>query len=170
MQHVKDGQLEELSVLFERYHLRLFNFFLKLTSDRAVSQDLTQNLFYRIMKYRTTYRDVHSVKAWIYQVARNVHIDHCRSEQKRNHRFIPVETYNPETREEESRFDEDDYGRLEQALQALTDEQKELIVLSRYQGLKYEEISKICDLSVPAIKTQVHRAMKQLRSIYFKQV
>ncbi len=50
----------------------------------------------------------------------------------------------------------------------LTPEQKEILVLSRFQGLKYEEISSIRDLSVPAIKVQVHRAIKQLREHYFK--
>jgi RNA polymerase sigma-70 factor (ECF subfamily) len=52
----------------------------------------------------------------------------------------------------------------------LNQEQREIIVLSRYQGLRYSEISAITLLSVPAIKVAVHRAVKQLRGIYFKQV
>ncbi|MEJ7681884.1 MAG: sigma factor [Segetibacter sp.] len=56
MLKVKEGNLSELTVLFERYHVTLFNFFLKLTKDKAVSEDLTQTLFYRVIKYRQTYR------------------------------------------------------------------------------------------------------------------
>jgi len=56
MQNVRDGNIAEMSVLFERYHLRLYNFFLKMGLQKDISQDLTQNLFYRIIKYRRTYR------------------------------------------------------------------------------------------------------------------
>ena len=54
MKRVKDGNLAEMSVLFERYHLRLYNFFLKLTRNRDISHDLTQNLFYRMIKYKNS--------------------------------------------------------------------------------------------------------------------
>jgi RNA polymerase sigma-70 factor (ECF subfamily) len=58
--------------------------------------------------------------------------------------------------------------KLDRAMARLTPDQKEILVLSRFQGLKYEEISSIRDLSVPAIKVQVHRAIKKLRQHYFK--
>ena len=61
MQRVKDGNLAEMSVLFERYHLKLYNFFLKLNKQKDISQDLTQNLFYRMIKYKHTFKDGYSV-------------------------------------------------------------------------------------------------------------
>jgi RNA polymerase sigma factor (sigma-70 family) len=168
MKRVKEGNLAELSVLFERYHVRLYNFMLKLTFDRSVSQDLTQNLFYRILKYRHTFREDHSFKSWIYQLARNIHIDFCKHQQKANERYTRVEEYNQELPEEKEGFNEEEYEKLDRAMARLTPEQKEILVLCRFQGLKYEEISSIRDLSVPAIKVQVHRAIKQLREHYFK--
>jgi RNA polymerase sigma-70 factor (ECF subfamily) len=65
---------------------------------------------------------------------------------------------------------EADFEKLDRALLELSDAQKEIIVLSRYQGLKYSEISAIINQSVPAIKVAMHRAIKQLRSIYMKQI
>ena len=59
--------------------------------------------------------------------------------------------------------------KLDKALLQLAPAQREIILLSRYQGLKYEEISKILDVSVPSIKVQVLRAIKQLKGIYFNQ-
>lgn len=170
MQKVKEGNLQEMGILFERYHVRLYNYFLKLTADKPVSQDLTQNLFYRILKYRHTYKEDNSFKSWIYQMARNSHIDFCKQQQKQSGRFLTVESHNENISEEENSFTEDDFERFEKAFSTLNDEQKEIIVLSRYQGLKYEEISKMNHLSVAAIKVQVHRAIKQLRTIYFKQI
>src|SRR5687768_15637647 len=80
---VKSGQLSELTELFDRYHVPLYNFFLKLTADREKSQDLTQNLFYRVIRYRDTYdTEKGSFKSWIYQMARNLHVDYCKQEKK----------------------------------------------------------------------------------------
>lgn len=168
MQRVKEGDLEEMAVLFERYHVRLYNFFLKHTSDRNVSQDLTQNLFYRVIKYRSTYKEENSFKSWIYQMARNIHIDYCKNNQKQNERFGSFDSHTENYPQHEDSFSEEDFGRLDVALSQLGSDQREIIILSRYQGLKYEDISKITNTSVAAIKVQVHRAIKQLRTLYFK--
>jgi len=169
MKRVKDGNLAEMSVLFERYHLRLYNFFLKLTRNRDISHDLTQNLFYRMIKYKNSYKNELSVKSWMYQMARNIHIDYCKEEKRSEELFMKTDTYPFEVIDDSDGFPEEVYERLENAFSALSNEQKEIIVLSRYQGLKYEEISTIINQSVPAIKVAMHRAVKQLRGIYFKQ-
>jgi len=170
MQRVKDGNLEEISILFERYQLKLYNFFLKLTRNRVVSQDLTQNLFYRMIRYKNTYKSELSVKSWMYQMARNLHIDYCKEEKRTGELFLRTDSYPVDVSEEIDGFPEDDYERLEQAFSLLSLEQKEIIIMSRYQGLKYEEISQIINQSVPAIKVAMHRAIEQLRGIYFKQI
>lgn len=170
MQHVKDGNLSEMSELFERYNVRLFNYFLKLTRNRLISQDLTQNLFYRMIRYKNSYKNEYSVKAWMYQMARNLHIDYCKEEKRSEALFLNTDTYPVDISDETDGFPEDDYERLERSFATLNNEQRELIILSRYQGLKYEEISHIVNQSVPAIKVAIHRAIKQLRGIYFKQI
>jgi RNA polymerase sigma factor (sigma-70 family) len=170
MQHVKDGNLSEMSELFERYNVKLYNYFLKLTRNKLISQDLTQNLFYRMIRYKNSYRNEYSVKAWMYQMARNLHIDYCKEEKRSGELFMNTETYPVDISDENDGFPEDDYERLERSFSYLSKEQQELIILSRYQGLKYEEISHIVNQSVPAIKVAIHRAIRQLRGIYFKQV
>ncbi len=170
MQNVKEGNLAELSVLFERYHLRLYNFFLRLTMKPEISQDLTQNLFYRMIKYKSSYKEGYSFKSWMYQMARNLHLDYCKEQKRSEELFLKTESYQVEMSDEQGGYIEDDFDRLDQAFQKLNNDQKELIVLSRYQGMKYEEISAITNQSVPAIKVAVHRAIKQLRGIYLKQI
>jgi len=59
---------------------------------------------------------------------------------------------------------------LYEAMALLSEEQREIIELARFQGLKYQEISKITGNSVPAIKVKVHRAIKKLRELYFETV
>jgi RNA polymerase sigma factor (sigma-70 family) len=166
---VKEGRLSELTVLFDRYHISLYNFFLKLTLNRAVSQDLTQNLFYRVIRYRESFEPGHgSFRSWIYRIARNVHLDHCKQEKN-----VPGRLSDPEETEQylvegPAGYSEEQYQLLDEALARLSPDQREVLVLSRYQGLKYEEIARIRNSSVAAIKVQVFRAIRQLRHFYFK--
>jgi RNA polymerase sigma factor (sigma-70 family) len=170
MQSIRDGNIAGMSVLFERYHKRIYNYFLKMGLGRDASQDLTQNLFYRIIKYRSSYKDGSQMKSWIYQIARNLHKDYCNLQKKADDVFVRIGTTTQGVPEDGPEFMEEDYERLDRSLLSLDDGVRELIVLSRFQGLKYEEISLIVNQSVPAIKVTIHRAIKQLRSIYFKQV
>ena len=170
MQQVKDGQLSELTTLFGRYHVPLYNFFLKLTTDKNASEDLTQNLFYRILRFRHTFNaSSGSFKAWMYQMARNIHADHCKQKMRISEIVIHTDESTTEVPITEEGFEEQDFEKLKAALSALGPVNRELIVLSRYEGLKYAEIAKIKNMSLSAIKVQIHRAMKELRMLYFKQ-
>ena len=170
MLRVKDGQLADLAELFERYHARMFNFFLKLSFDHFASEDMVQTLFYRLIKYRHTFKPGDGTfKPWIYQAARNVHADFYRQQRRVTDRVKTVEEYHENIPGEETVYRDEDMEKLDKALLQLAPAQREIILLSRYQGLKYEEISKILDVSVPSIKVQVHRAIKQLKGIYFNQ-
>ena len=167
---VKDGHLSELTELFDRYQIPLYNFFLRLTIDKPASEDLTQNLFYRVIRYRQSYQPAQGTfRTWLYRMARNIYADHYKQRQKDPGQLPEAGAEEEGPADHNAGYSEDDYQRLDEALALLPPDQREILVLSRYQGLKYEEISKIKDLSVGAIKVQVFRAIRQLRSLYFKQ-
>jgi RNA polymerase sigma-70 factor (ECF subfamily) len=166
---VKEGRLSELTELFERYHVPLYNFFLRLTLDGPLSEDLTQNLFCRIIRYRQSFEPtVGSFRSWVYRMARNVYADNLRQERKVPDRGEIPEEASERLAGHEAGYSEDQYERLDAAMARLSPDQREILVLSRYQGLKYGEISKIKGISIPAIKVQVYRALQRLRSLYFK--
>ena len=169
MQRVRDGDLAELTELFERYHVKLYNFFLKLTFDKAASEDLTQNLFYRVIRYRHTFdKGNGNFKSWLYRIARNIHADYCQEQAKRKDRFKLPETGDYPSPAEGDIYSEAHLEKLNKALARLAPEQRELLVLSRYQGMKYEEICQLKGLTMAATKVQIHRAMKQLRNLYYE--
>ena len=77
---VRDGDVERIGVLFDRHHRMLFNFFLRLTANRGLSEDLVQEVFFRMLKYRHTFQAGTNFTAWMYQIARNAQIDQAQEE------------------------------------------------------------------------------------------
>src|SRR5688572_18509827 len=78
---VKEGDLDKLGLLYERYKKPLFGFFYGMNRDRELCDDLVQNVFFRILKYRYLFRGETGggeFKTWMFHIARNVNNDHFR--------------------------------------------------------------------------------------------
>jgi RNA polymerase sigma factor (sigma-70 family) len=169
MEAVKNGDLQQVSLLFERYHKRIFNFLARMTMDRDLAEDLTQNVFLRIMKYRTSYREGNRFESWIYQVARNAFSDHYKAQKNKFSDFVDVENVSDSMQDSDEGSEMDEKERLlQQSMALLTEEQRELLVLTRFQHMKYEDVATIMDTTVANIKVKVHRAIAKLREHYFE--
>ena len=165
MNLVKKGDLNKASTLFDRYHVKMYNYFFRMNYNREISQDLTQNTFHRMLKYRTGFNDHLSFKSWLYKIARNVFVDSIGENkiqfEKIEHQISEIGfTENEQTKKA-------DLEALDIALLKLSNEQREIITMSRFQDIKYQEIAEILKISVPAVKVKMHRAMKKLRVYYF---
>ncbi|MFO7865543.1 MAG: RNA polymerase sigma factor [Candidatus Aminicenantes bacterium] len=169
MSAVKKGQVEKLAVLFEKHHLKLFNFFWRLTGNRNVSEDLVQDVFIRILKYRSTYNGNSRFSFWMFQIARNAHYDFLRKHKNQNHYSLD-DQWRETTSRVDSPQDQTVLGQeidlLQQALSKLPVRKREVLLLSRFQGMKYKEIAELMDCRIGTVKGHVHRAMKELRKIY----
>lgn len=168
---VRAGEVARLGTLFERHHGPLFGFFARLTSDRNVAEDLVQLVFYRILKYRHTYRDEGRFSAWMYHLARKVLADHYRRNARRPAPTDPAQL--PEVPDETSSADEqasrsDELDLMRSALADLPLEQREILTLHRFQHLRHDEIARLLNISVGATKVRVHRALCALRDRYFQ--
>jgi len=162
MLDVKNGDLDALAPLFEKYNVQLYNFFLRLCKCKATSEDLTQNVFQRIIKYRNSFKTHSRFRPWVYQIARNELASHFRGHPQKAE-FEKVE----DIPEEETELTAVQDKTLFHALKQLSKEEQQIIELSRFQGLKYKEISAIIGNSESAVKVKVHRAIQKLRKHYF---
>ena len=166
MLKVREGDLQKLGLLFERYKNLLFGYFFKLSKDRELSEDLVQAVFIRVIKYKHAYRGDGSFKTWLFHIARNIQVDHWRKEKKHG---TKVSTYEIEDRlpsDKDSNSNEEKLQTLERALELLPDDKKELIILSKLKGMKYKEIAQIMNLSEPIVKVRAFRALKVLKAKY----
>jgi RNA polymerase sigma-70 factor (ECF subfamily) len=167
MAEVKNGRVEKLAVLFERYHLLLYNFFLRLSGNRQNSEDLVQEVFTRILKYRATFQGEAKFSVWMYKIAHNAHIDHLR---KRHPAFSLEDSFQEVPSREESPPEsverEAESALMARALSRLPAKKQEILVLSRFHNLKYREIATLTGTPEGTIKATVHRAIKELADIY----
>ncbi|WP_345222380.1 RNA polymerase sigma factor [Hymenobacter koreensis] len=170
MAQVQANDLDQLAVLFDRYHLPIFNYLLQRTNrDRETAEDLTQTVFERLLKYRTSYQSGQPFRAWIYQLARNVHADHWQRQQR-------MHTSDLQEVEQQGGFGPSAFAamttterdqNLHEALALLPDAQRDILVLHRFQGFSYEEIGQQLACTAGAAKVKAHRALQALRAIYF---
>jgi RNA polymerase sigma-70 factor (ECF subfamily) len=163
MLEIRHGDVSKLSILFERHHRALFNFFVRLTANRELAEDLVQDVFLRILKYRETYQAKTSFTAWMYQVARSAHIDNLRKKK-------PESQWNeelPEPASAEPQADEairkrQEVALLGRALQSLPVEKRELLILTRFKNVKYQEMGQLLGCDANAVKLRVYRAVRSL--------
>jgi RNA polymerase sigma factor (sigma-70 family) len=166
---VREGDVAKLGLLFERHHIGLFDFFSRMTGDRGAAEDMVQDVFVRILKYRATYRDDGRFETWMFRIARNARADYFRARQS-------TQTVSDEGVDAAEGapgpgrlFEhEQEIRHLRQALLRLREDRRELIVLARYREMKYEQIADLLDVDVGAVKVRMHRAMKELREIFLR--
>jgi RNA polymerase sigma-70 factor (ECF subfamily) len=169
MEAVKNGDLRQSAPLFDRYHKPIFHFLARMTGDAETAEDLTQNVFLRMLKYKKTYKEGHSFRSWIYQIARNEFSDHYYQASRTLSSRLKPEAVSD--RLEDSRESQEQEHReriLHESMERLPQDQRELLVLTRFQRMKYEEVAEILDTTVANIKVKVHRAIQKLREHYFQ--
>jgi RNA polymerase sigma-70 factor (ECF subfamily) len=158
-----------------RYQDRVFRIVLRMLGDRAEAEDLAQEVFISIFKAIDSFRGDSLLSTWVYRVAAN----HCRNRLKylsRRRRQLtddfdeevaagalgaaaPDRQGTPDRLLEARQTEQ----LLEEGLQRLDDEQRELVVLREVEHLSYEEIMVITGLPEGTVKSRLHRARSALR-------
>ncbi|WP_350290268.1 RNA polymerase sigma factor [uncultured Croceitalea sp.] len=171
MLKVKFGDIQKLGLLYERHKKRLFGFFYNMNSDATLSEDLVQNVFMRILKYKHTFTGEGSFVAWMFSTARNVNYDYYKKSKKTNNEYqISSVEYKLDDgiSMEESLMRNEELKNLKKAMHKMAPEKREILVLSKFKELKFSQIGEIIGCSEGAAKVKAHRALKELRTIYLQ--
>lgn len=168
MHAVRNGDVAKLGVLFERYHRPLFDFLVRMTGNTTAAEDLVQDVFVRVLKYRATWRDEGRFETWLFRIARNARADYFKNRgvDVPIHEAAEYPSHAPLASDTVAR--NRDIARLEQALMLLREDKRELIVLARYRDMKLEAIADLLGVEVGTVKVRMHRAVKELREIFLR--
>lgn len=151
---------ERLIVL---YRQRIARFAIAQTRDAAHYEDLCQTIFVKMVLGLPRLRAAGRFEPWLFQIARNVCRDHLRARTgwrrlftayEPSHEAVPVPEPAP-----------DPLDRIEERVQHLPPPQQEILRLSLEGAHSYEELARLSQTTVPAVKSRLHRARENLRAI-----
>ena len=169
MFQVKAGQIDKLGILFENNKVALFNFFIRSGNNHALSEDLVQETFMRILAYRTSFQGSSTFKSWLYGIARNTVADHYRKRINREqHSDISELELTGEYTLTETLEVEQKNILFAKSLANIAPEHREIIVLSRFQQLNYQEIASLLDCNLNTLKARMRNAISKLQTSYQK--
>ena len=161
---VRSTRATEWDAVFAEQLPRVYNFFRYRVGPGPVAEDLTAATFEKAWRARDRYdRDKAAFSTWIYSVARNVAVDHYRSERASVPLDEVAELPGGATPEEiaERRSDEDRLGRL---LQRRDERERELLALKYGAEFTNRDIARMTGLSESNVGTILHRAVQALRA------
>lgn len=157
---------EAFQSLYTRYSDRVFGFLLKLTGNRSAAEDALQETFLRVYKSLDRFDARRDLMAWLLQIARYVAIDAFRVEQKvkrleertaRDRSEVPVTDGSPvESKERQAMVNE--------VLDALSPDDRSLMLLRHFQGLTFREIGEVIDCSARTAQNRVEAAARRFQA------
>lgn len=166
---VQAGQIDKLAILFENNKGKLFSYFLRMGNNSALSEDLVQETFMKVLAYRSSFNGSSTFSSWLYGIARNTSADHYRKTRHSRHYedIDEIEVAGEQSldqRMENAQQDE----MFAKSLAELAPEQREIIILSRFGQLNYQDIAALLDCNLNTLKSKMRNAIGKLHDGYRK--
>ena len=174
MQRFVQGDMASFEALYGRYRSPVYLFVYRQLTDKSLAEELTQEVFMRVVRNAAAFRLEAKFTTWIFRIARNQVIDAFRKARIRKHQSleqsgrddgpslgdrIPNGNPGPDRQTIAGRLRVD----LEHAVNSLPDNQREVFLLREYSGLKFEEIGDIVDAKVGTVKSRMRYALESLQ-------
>lgn len=161
-----DQVIETATILFDQYAARIFTYFQYRCNDSATAQDLTMQVFERLLHSLPRYdEDRAPISAWLFSIARHVAADWQRRQYLR--KFIPWDDFSRQPSKdpgpEQITLESEERIRLRQALRHLSNKERDLIGLRFASGLTNRAIAEMTGLSESNVAVILFRALQKLR-------
>ena len=169
----KNNTVRAFEILVQRYKNPLTNFVFRFLGDYEACVDIVQETFVKVYRYKDSYSTVAKFSTWIYTIAGNLaRTEYQRRKRRRffsinsygenNENYeIPDESFRPDVATDSEIKDEI----IQNALSKVSDAYREAVVLRDIQGLSYEEIAEIMDITVGTVKSRINRGRAQLQEM-----
>ena len=162
VREAQQGDLVAFERLYRDNERKVFGLCFRLSSDPALAEELTQEVFVRAWRKLSSFRGDSAFSSWLYPLTVNVALSERRSRKRRDARIVATEDpasleRAPRTPAPEASFD------LEKAMAALPPGARAVFVLHDVEGRTHEEIASLLGLAAGTSKAQLHRARRLLR-------
>jgi RNA polymerase sigma-70 factor (ECF subfamily) len=155
------GEEAAFEEIYARYGKKIYGFLMRRLGQPDDCAELFQETFLRLHRGRSSYKPEMPFKTWLYTIANNLVRDSLRIKM----RSRPAQATEGIENSLERAIPDGKYKlqSFKEAFASLTDDQREAIVLSRFEGLKYEEISRVTGRSTEAVNQLIQRALRHVR-------
>ena len=174
----REGDAQAFRQLVDQYRDRMVQFFYRLCWDRDRAEDLSQDLFLKLMLGSKRYRPEGRLGTFVYRVATNLWIDHYRQARPRpkfhsfdqvvlpaGERDLPMDFAGKESTPAQNLADGEERAALRRALESLTEPHRLVFELAVYQERPYGEISELLGIPVGTVKSRMHNAVVALKQL-----
>jgi RNA polymerase sigma-70 factor, ECF subfamily len=162
VRQAQGGDLVAFERLYRDNERKVFGLCYRLSSDPALAEELTQEVFVRAWRKLSSFRGESAFSSWLYPLTVNVALSERRSRRRRDARIIATE--DPASLERAPRSPAPETGfDLQKAMAALPPGARAVFVLHDVEGRTHEEIGKLLGLAAGTSKAQLHRARRLLR-------
>jgi RNA polymerase sigma-70 factor (ECF subfamily) len=168
---LKSGNKAAFEFVFKKYYDSLCLYSLKYLKEKSIAEDVVAGFFERFYEKRMDLNIQVSLKAYLFTSVRNVSINYLRDHKNKDISIEqisidgdPIYYLGQKDAAFEKLLGEEVEKRIEFAIGQLPEQCQLIFRMSRFQGMKYREISEELDLSVKTVETQMSRALKKLRA------
>lgn len=166
MQRHQKGQKRAFFELVSLWEKPIINYFFQQCRDASLAEDLSQEVFIKVFKEKNyTARGMFS--AWIFQIAQRTWIDYYR---KQRIVVVPEGDYPVPSKAneatEENLLHQEQARKIYQTLDALSQEDREILLLSQVHDLKYKEVALIMNMPLNVLKGKIYRGLKKFVNAY----
>jgi RNA polymerase sigma-70 factor (ECF subfamily) len=166
MARIRSGDTEAFEELLSRHHRSVYNLACRFLNDPADAEDVTQEVFIRVLKASKTYSPEAKFTTWLYTIVKNFCFNVLRKRQSVRILSLDDETvpdvFSRSLDPSELLLREQERNRVIKAVMALPENLRFAVILQKFHGLSCKEISEVLNCSVNAVKIRIHRAKEFL--------
>lgn len=163
-----NGDEKSFDMIMDKYMEKLTYFVYGIVKRIDVAEDISQDVFVYILMNKNIYNSEFSLKSYLYTIARSRAINYLKREKKIT--YLVDESYLfSEQDVEDVVFSNEENMILKQSIDLLPEKQRRIIYLVDIEELSYREICEILNMSLPQVKSLIHRARKNLKKMMVKE-
>jgi RNA polymerase sigma-70 factor, ECF subfamily len=172
MMQVCGGDEPSFETLLDRHRAQVVNHLYRLVHNRAIAEELAQDVFLRVYRFRNRYQPEAKFSTWLFRITTNVALNWRRDTRRETahlrldaalHDMRQIQVPDQTLRADQQLLAEYAAKEIRDAIESLPSKQLAAVLMHKYEGMDYAAIATVLDCSIPALKSLLFRAYETLR-------